>query len=401
MPHILRNRSWSTPALVGISVGLSMIAFLGGRATSSVRRDLPDQAAPAASAPRPDVATASGLRSSAPAGTDDCWQHWSAGRRTPASEREMAAYLEDLATRDPQRAMALALGERNYRLSQDLRAAVLRGWAAVSPNEAAAWAQARPNDERQLAMAMVFAGAARHPEEAVKLAARLSTNEPELAGDYGQFLITGLTEAGAYEAAVRFATDDKTGHSDVWLNSAFSQWASHQPDYALAAFGKISDPQARTSAFQGMILGWAMANPAEVTAYAERLAPGEDRALAMSQALPQWASHDSPAASEWMLAHFGPSADLDAGVAAVATMPNLLDQRPEIAVGWAENIAEPVLRANTLRMIAQRWMQQDSAAIQRFIASTPGLLAIDRMSLMDGINPPPDSSSEGLKRLRN
>jgi hypothetical protein len=230
---------------------------------------------------------------------------------------------------------------------------------------------------------------------------RLSTHEPLLAGEYGQFLITGLTDAGEYDTAVRIAADDKTGHNDAWLNSAFAQWASYQPDQALAAFGKISDPQIRASAFQGMILGWAMANPADVASYAEHLAPGADRALAMSQALPQWASHDSLAASEWMINHFEPSADLDAGIAAVATMPNLLDQRPEIAVGWAENIIEPVLRANTLRMIAQSWAQQDSAAIQRFAASTPNLLATDRKSLMDGSNPSSNSSSEQPKRFRN
>jgi len=70
-----------------------------------------------------------------------------------------------------------------------------------------------------------------------------------------------------------------------------------------------------------MILGWATANPAAVAAYAERLPPSEDRAQAMSQALPQWVSRDPIAASEWMINHYDPSPDSDAGVAAVVMMP--------------------------------------------------------------------------------
>jgi hypothetical protein len=110
----------------------------------------------------------------------------------------------------------------------------------------------------------------------------------------------------------------------------------------------------------------------------------------MSQALPQWVSRDPIAASEWMINHYDPSPDSDAGVAAVAMMPNLLNRRPEIAVAWAESIAEPVLRANTLRSVAQQWAQQDSEACRRFIDSTPNLLANDRTALMDGLNPRPN-----------
>jgi hypothetical protein len=301
----------------------------------------------------------------------------------------MAAALEDLAAQDPHRAMALALGENNLRLRQSLRHAALRGWASVSPDDAATWAMALPDGDRQLAIEAVFSGAVRHPEEAAKLGVRLCAQQPAFAGDYGQFLITGLAEVGEYDTAVRFAMSDSSEHHGPWLNTAFFQWATHQPDQALAAFGKISDPATRLPAFQGMILGWAMANPAAVAAYADKLAPGEDRTQALTQALPQWANHDPIGASEWMINHFEPSPDSDAGVAAVATMSNLINQRPDIAVGWAESISEPVLRANTLRAVAQQWSQQDVGAFRRFIASTPNLLASDRTALTEGSNQPP------------
>ena len=385
------NRRWSTLSLLGISAGLSSLAYFGGRAAASRQTmSASETDPPARSTALVGTTKPEQVSKSKTSGFDDRWTQASTTHRTPASERDMAAALEELATHDPKRALTRALGEGNFRLRQNLRNAVLRGWATVSPDEAATWALALPEGDRQLALGAVFEGAAKQPEEAAKLATRLCSQDPALAGDYGQFLITGLSEAGAYENAVQFAITNNSAHHSSWLNAAFFQWSSHQPEQALAAFGKISDPAARMPAFQGLILGWSMANPAAVAAYAANLAPGENRAEALSQALPQWANVDPVSASEWMVSHFDPSPDLDAGVAAVATMPNLLNARPEVAVGWAESIAEPVLRANTLRMISQQWAQRDSGALRRFVASTPDLPAIDRSALLDGLNPPPD-----------
>ena len=341
-----------------------------------------------ASSPVSAAVVAPEARAVSSAGAGDQWQQLASARRTPDGEREMIAYLEDLATREPQRAMALALAEGNYRLNQNLRGAVLRGWASVSPDEAAAWALARPDGERQLSVEFVFAGAARLPELALKLATRLCANEPALAGDYGQYLIHGLTELGTYDAAARFAAENKNGGQDACLNLAYSEWAAHEPEQALAAFEKISNPQLRSFAFQGLIQGWVMANPATAAAYAERLAPGDERAQVINQALPQWACRDPLAASEWMLKHIEPGPELDAGAATVAAMPNLVNQRPEMAVNWAENIAEPALRANTLRVIGQQWAHRDPAAPRRFIENNPGLAPADRKALQEGMETP-------------
>jgi len=329
------------------------------------------------------------LRASAPAGfSEERWQQLSSVRRTPVTEKEMAAYLEELAKSDSQRAMALAIAEKNDRLRQALQGAVLHGWASVSPDDAAAWALAQPDGEKQAAMEVVLAGAARLPELALKLGLRLCQNEPALASDYGQFLVHGLTELGEYEAAARFAAENKIGNQGGLLNMAFTEWASREPERALAASNSISNPEARSAAFQGVIMGWIMANPAATAAFGATMAPGEDRTQVISQSLPQWASRDPLAASEWMLKTIQPGPDLDAGAAAVAAMPNLVSQRPEIAVSWAENIAEPLLRANTLRVIAQQWVERDAAGLRRFIETNPNLAPADRSALQEGLNQP-------------
>lgn len=381
-------------------MGLSALAFAGGWAISSSGRDRGDQFSPVvpasvsgnrvASFQLRETVTASAIRSPLSAGSpEELWQRLASVRRAPASERDMAEFLEGLATHDAKLAMALASTEANNRLCNSLKEAVLRGWASVSPDDAAAWALALTDGERQTAIEIVFFGAAKQPELAIKLGVRLCTDDPGSASDYGQFLIHGLTELGSYEEAARFAVEARFGNQDAWLNLAFSEWASHDPEQALAAYEKITDLQVRNAAFPGVIEGWVMANPASAAAYAARMAPGDDRTQVLGQALPQWASRDPLAASEWLGKNIEPGQDLNATVAAVTAMPNFVNQHPEMAVKWAEKITEPVLRTNTMRAIAQQWVQRDPIGLRRYLDANAKLAPIDRVALQEGASSPP------------
>jgi hypothetical protein len=152
----------------------------------------------------------------------------------------------------------------------------------------------------------------------------------------------------------------------------------------------IADDGERESAFQGLVSGWAESNPAGLASYAMHLAPGEDRSRALGQAMPDWVARDPLGASQWMVGNFIPSPDLDGSVAAVASLPNLVSRQPEIAVGWAENITDPVLRASTLRAVVQQWAGRDQGAASIFIASLTGLPAEDRQALLEGLDAPPN-----------
>ena len=309
--------------------------------------------------------------------------------RTPAREREIASALEDLARRDPQRAMKLALAEGNFRLRADLRDAVLRGWAAVAPDDAAAYALTIPVGDRQRAFEAVFTGAAHDPAADIKLGVRLCAEHPDIAADIGQFMITALTGAGAYDSALTFAVQDTTPNHNAWLNSAMYEWAAHEPARAEAALERVTDPSSREAAFQGLISGWAAANPASLAEYAMRLPTGDERARALAQALPQWANYDPASAAEW-LTRANPAPDLDLGFATVATLPNVVSHWPESAVAWAQCITEPALRMNTLRMLGRQWAGSNPAALQKFIASMSDADGGDRTALLEGLNPPPD-----------
>lgn len=399
MPSPFRTRRWSTAGVAGISLGLSTLAYFAGRNIATTRLSTDSANATAQQSVAASVTPVAPIHLATPEATpspasnidfDARWKSLATEQRSPRTEREMAAALEELAARDPKQALALALAEKNFRLRGELRQAVLRGWASAFPDDAANYALAITDGEQQLALQAVFAGAARRPQEAARLGARLCAETPARASDFGQFLVNALAEAGAYSVAAAFAAADTSGNREAWLNYSYSEWGAHQPEQALTACQKISDPAVRDAAFQGTISGWAQADPPGLAAYAMSLSAGTDRVRALEQALPRWVSNDPVAASKW-IAEFDPSPDLDAGVAAVASLPLLINQRPEVAVQWASNIAEPVLRANVLGSLAREWAQKDPEAVRRFIASKPDLSVGDRTALQDALNPPPDA----------
>ena len=390
----LAARRWSTLTLVGLSLSLSGLTWFMAQSAHSNRITDSSDSAPSSSAPLattavPPETTAAAEQdiraSEAERETPIRWTQLIATALTPASEQERTEFLAELAAHDPRLAMQLALGENNQRLRLLLRQTVLRAWATQAPEDAAAWAMILPDGDRQVAIESVLAGAANQPENAIRLVRQLSALDPERASDYGQFLITGLTANGAYAEAADFAATETSGTRAAWLHTAYFQWATHQPENARAAFERLSDPVVRTAAFPGFVSGWGVADPAALAAYAIQLPPGDDRAQALGQALPQWVAHDTVRASEWMN-QLEPHSDLDSGVASVATLSSLVNERPDIAIGWAENIAEPVLRSNTLWLLAQQWAQHDPAALRRYLTTTPNLTENDRAALQNGIS---------------
>ena len=394
----IAERRWSTLTLVGLSLSLSGLTWLMGRTLHNSQTMITRiESAPSSSSVRPKTATLPqklvGPDQSIPANgaeraTHARWTELKATPLTPTSEREQNDFLAALAAHDPQLAMQLALGEANQRLRLLLRQTVLRSWATQAPEDAAVWSMALPDGDRQMAMEAVFAGAATQPEDAIRLVRQLSALDSARAADYGQFLISGLTASGAYAEAANFAAAETSSTRSAWLHTAFFHWATHQPEKARAAFECITDPVVRRAAFPGFVSGWGLADPAALAAYAIQLPPGEDRAQALAQALPQWVAHDTVLASEW-ISRLEPHSDLDSGVASVATLSSLVNERPDIAVGWAENIAEPVLRSNTLWLLAQQWAHHDPDALRRYLSTTSNLTENDRTALLNGLSQPP------------
>lgn len=313
------------------------------------------------------------------------WDAATAKRRTPRTERAMATLLRELASRDHDRALQLALAEPNWKLRGELRSAVLRGWAEAAPGAAAAYALGLRADERAAAFAAVFAGAAGQPDEVVAVAGSVCKQDPDRAFDYTKALIATLGEEGHFDVTARFlagrpASPQRLEEAD----NAFSLWAEHCPAEAAQAANAITDPELRAAAFRGAVVGWSQADPAALANYAATLPPGDGRSIAIANAVPRWVERDPVAAATWMVQR-DPDPDFDMGVVAIATVPTLVTQRPELAVSLAQTIADAPLRAITVRNLVSQWAQGDSDAAAHYVETSSAFDEADRAAILGEI----------------
>lgn len=308
---------------------------------------------------------------------------------TPATEESQCAQLKSLGSTHPQQALELAASAATPRQRELFRNAVLQGWASRDPQAAAVWTLANVrSEERRAATEAIAAGAVARPDEAIRTFQHLIAADSTLASDHGNALVFAFSRAGNYDNASTFAATGPAEFRAAWLCTAFHSWGSYQPQSALAALDKISDPTARNEARSGLYAGWSGTDPASLVAHAQTLPIGEARLEALKTGLEQWVHLNPGAASNWM-DKFDPAPDLDAGAAAVAITPALIAKKPDVAAGWAESITDPELRANTLLDLIQLWAQHDPAAAQRYAATTPALSPDKRQLALSSLEPSP------------
>lgn len=295
------------------------------------------------------------------------WASLAALPANAARDEALGALLEELALRDVVAALDLVAAEPNRLRREKLRAAALRGWGAQAPESAADWVALNLREvERSAALVAVIDGAAREPARARQFVGQLNLADPANAYEHGHALIRAFVARGEFAAAAEFSTVSPAESSarSAWINGAFSSWAQHQPRSAAQAALTVVDPAAREIAFGGVIAGWAPAEPASLAAFSLQMPVGPERTAALAEALRHWVTQEATAASNWM-SRLEPSAELDAGAAAVATFLPLIASRPEVALGWAQAIVEPALREQTLAVVQRARSLADSTHVQR------------------------------------
>lgn len=375
-------KRWSTGAVALVSLLSIAVGFaLGKRRVSHA----PESAAEASvEAPR---ARSSGLTPRLDASARDQRDETRselADTRPPSgltSKQQRARQLTELAQRDPRGALSLALAEANWVWRADFRDAVLRVWAEQAPDAAVGWAMTLREADRARAVTAALSGAAKNPERAAALAARIADADPERAADYGSALISALTEAGAFETTARFVASRPA--SPLRLEqaaNAFTSWAENHPQDALSAALALNDEDLKKASLHGAAVGWAQADPVAAANYAAKLPAGEARAEMLANAVPRWVEHDPVAAAQW-LADREAHPDFDMGVVAVATLPAMVKDRPELALSLAQSIADAPLRTNTLRNLALQWAQTDAAAAGRYVEASPLFTPEERQSI--------------------
>ena len=357
----------------GFLVGrLSRPSVASGAAPGAFARP---PAIPAALAGREDVraTVAEKVEETAPKATwDKRWKDLLAQPAGAAREKAMAEALRELAVTDPDRALALAKQETNFRVQQALLGAALGGWATVDPKGPMSWAVEHLFDaERRSAVeSIIAAGSSVRRDETIQAINALCEKDPAMSDDYGRMLIASLSGNSDFEAAMNFATASTTAHRDYWLGAALYSWSQYRPQEAAQALKKITDPAAYNEAVHGLILGWSSNDPSSLVKFAEQLPAGPARSEAYNQALQNWVVHDPVAASAWLDAHES-RPELDSGAVKLATSPFLVENNLETALSWATSVSDPQQRTIALVDVIQQWARRDPVAARRYAESLP------------------------------
>ena len=362
------SSAWSTPAAACFTFAAALLGFALARALAV------HHATPSSSVAAFAGTTAPGPSPAARPATstwDSRWHELAAAPDSAARARARQALLEELARTDPERALDIANSEGNWLARDALREAALRGWASVEPDAAADWAMQQPVlGERMKCVTAVLAGAVAQPAEALRVGLRLCAADPEPAGTYGHALINALVEhAGDFETAMRFATSaTMVDRQSFLLDSAFYQWAQHDPDRAFAQLSTISDPAIRESALKGLIEGRSDFDPQHFADFAQKLPAGDDRSQALAISLQRWAGKDPQAALQW-INRADPDPDFDPGLAALATSSTLIAAQPEIALELTDSICDSTKRILTKSRVFFEWALRDRDAARRYAES--------------------------------
>lgn len=319
---------------------------------------------------------------------DDWTRRWhQAGAGAEESQRHQAkeALIEALAVVDPRRAIELARGESSEELRVRLIEAALRGWGQTDAEAALAWTATQQVIEFGQAMASLFHGAARDPENAIRLANEMSQLDPQCAADYGFYLVAALAREGEFGKAADFAAGSEGEARGSWLSDVYSRWADQAPHEALAYAAQLTEAKTRMIASRAALLRWAYNDAPALAEYALGIADPNDRRFALSKALPRWAAADPVAAALWVN-QAEPSPELDLVAASIATRPEVI-RYPGVSLKWAENILEPKLRSRVLASVIHQWANTDPSTAKRYAEESPNIRPEERAAVLSAFSP--------------
>ena len=309
------------------------------------------------------------------------WSEFSRRPATPAGEQAMARAMEELASVDPQRAISVAGQENNFRLRTALLRAALTGWGKTDPEAAATWAESQTLIDRSDAIGALLQGAVTNPERAIDLVNSLLRKAPQHSAEYGSKLISALVEAGQFEHAANFALTAPAQNREDWILPAYSRWAEFQPQAAAANAMQLADPAHQAEAMNAVIIGWSPNDPKGLIEFARKNLTASQQNAVVARALGFWANSDPVSAAIWIGQNdFGAASDT--GIAEIAGSPQLATT-PAIAASWAENIANPQLRLETLGSVLEQWATIDGNSAEKYLTASKTLAPDERLRLWE------------------
>lgn len=249
----------------------------------------------------------------------------------------------------------------------------------------AAWirATARPPQDESTWQQELASITEKDVDLAWSLAAELAAARPEVAQIAYAVVLDTLAQRGNYaRAKAGLQRLPQSEMKDHLVTNLVLQWGRDDPLAAAEWLLSIPVSSARTGAFAQLGKAWAEVRPQEAAEILLRLPAGELRRQSITAALTAWIEQSPAAASAW-LAQLEPDPDLDLVAARIARVPQLVQTRVDVALGWAESIVDGNERVQALGSIVVVWADRDRAAAVRYVQQAPSLTPAQRASLLD------------------
>lgn len=186
---------------------------------------------------------------------------WAVAQKSSMENMHLAILpLQQIAARDPQQALRLA-EKLSGRQQQAALASVVSTWAENDPHAAAAWLESASGDLSQAVSAVAFAFAQRSPTEAFDWVSTLPKRSRQIA-----------------------------------LQSLVSATAMDAPEQAVGLVANIRDRELRAEATRTLVMGWGQNAPREAAQWVGRNADAQERPALYRQLFQSWGFHDRDAA---------------------------------------------------------------------------------------------------------
>lgn len=254
---------------------------------------------------------------------------------------------------------------------------IAREWAKADPDGAMAWARGLEGDDRVTAVTSV-AGEMAVTDPAGAAAAVAKLDPGDRARAYGE--VAEQWARQDFEAAEAWISTLTGESKDRAMAEALDVLAGSDPRAAADKVAMIADADQRGDAVRDVATSWARENPPEAAEWLFSQDAGDDR-RAMRGVIGNWVRQDPAGALEFIESR---PAGEGRDTAAQTYLWMNRDGDPREAVSLAETIADERGRERTVRMVADRWMDQDEAGARNYIEQTGALGERTKQGLLDG-----------------
>ena len=125
---------------------------------------------------------------------------------------------------------------------------------------------------------------------------------------------------------------------------------------------------------------------------AMKLPSGKNRETALHAAVANWILVDPAGVGAWSVRHLHDTAEFDRVAAMIVTQTDTVNRSTQVALSWAGDIADPVLRRRALIHVLREWTEQDPVAARSYVEQSPTLSPAERAQLLSAITPFPQES---------